>query len=362
MDLKTNTQEGTCPVSGLKQVSRPEWSYVGKKGGFQVKITLIGQHILHILVTGYVHYEDQIKSVQLQDKVARQAVDTRKPFVQIQDWRNFEGATNNARHYYFSYLESKKNVSALIFCNVSFMFKMSIKLGKRLNKVPFPIHITQDYEQAIRLALDIASKQSKKEINDVTDDAASLPTVENKPSFSEKQTCPISGLEILQLPEFSDISLDEDYFCTFRLIGDHIIFVNFRGQTTYKGALSLVKKHQEFVDAAGLAQKPYAEIRGYTQINAIPPIQAAIVVSDFIISESGAGRLKGFWMFNLPEKLKNIYNVGFDAQNFNIPVQALDNYESVIIKAISTLEKSFLKTGTQHKAEPIISKDGFDYN
>ncbi|OGR28178.1 MAG: hypothetical protein A2277_14540 [Desulfobacterales bacterium RIFOXYA12_FULL_46_15] len=178
-----------CPVSGLSVISRPDWVYEGKKDGFKVDISVIGGCILHTKAQGYVNIEDQVHSIRLQDKVAGTAIGQNEPFIQIQDWENFKGASNEARQYYIDYLKGNDRVKGVIFCHTSFMFKMSIKLGKRLNMVPFPLFITDDYAGAVKTAQglmeslkfhDPAGKSEKKEFP--------LQIVSDKPAVTQAVT------------------------------------------------------------------------------------------------------------------------------------------------------------------------------
>jgi PAS domain S-box-containing protein len=147
-----------CPISGLPVISRPDWVYTGKKDGFKVEVSLIGGSILHTKARGYVNIDDQINSIRLQDQIAGTAIGKNEPFIQIQDWENFKGASNDARQYYINYLKNNDRVRGVIFCHPSFMFKMSIKLGKRLNMVPFPVYIADDYAGAIKTAQKLMEK------------------------------------------------------------------------------------------------------------------------------------------------------------------------------------------------------------
>ncbi len=141
-----------CPITGFPVISKPEWVYEGKKGGFKVSVFLIGERILHVKPEGHVFYDDQVKSIHLQDNIAKTAIGENEPFIQIQDWKEFTGASNDARQYYIDYLKDNDRVLGVFFCHTSFMFRMSIKLAKRLNMVPFSLYIADDYAGAIKAA------------------------------------------------------------------------------------------------------------------------------------------------------------------------------------------------------------------
>jgi len=198
-----------CPISGLPVISRPDWCYQGQQDDFGIEVFLIGERILHIKARGFVNFDDQVQSVRLQDRIARTAIGENEPFIQIQDWEELKGASNDARQYYIDYLKDNDRVGGIIFCNTSFMFKMSIKLGKRLNMVPFPVYIAEDYKGAIKTA------------RGLMEELRSAHAVEQ----SEKKDFPIQFVFSNQRFSRDDWKIEkEGYGVFFETIGDDIIY------------------------------------------------------------------------------------------------------------------------------------------
>ena len=126
--MDTNGKD-ICPVSGLERVSRPEWTFVGKEGDFKVKTTLVDKNIFHLQVEGRVYYEDQVNSIQLFNDIVAQSIGENESFVQIQDWKGFKSASDDARQLYIDFLKSNDRIKGVIFCNVTFMFRMTRSNG-----------------------------------------------------------------------------------------------------------------------------------------------------------------------------------------------------------------------------------------
>jgi len=330
-----------CPVTGFRVISKPSWAYEGKTGGFKVTVTLIGERILHIRARGYVSYDDQVKSIHLQDYIAKRAIGEKESFIQVQDWEDLTGASNDARQYYIDYLKDNDRVMGVIFCNTSFMFRMSIQLGKRLNLVPFPLHIADDYTQALKTAQIVLEKWTPKE--------NPLPFILDEGGL-DSSACRITGLEIIRKPGWADIKLDNGYFCNIRLIGERIINISLSGNITGQGTLRLLEVHNEFIDAMGLSNKKYVEIREYSRIQGIPPKKSRLELLRFIRQESRNNRMVGFWLYNVPVQLKSKYHIGLKFEDNKIPVRVVNTYKEAITDAVLVLR------------EHSIQVDAFDFS
>ena len=77
--------------------------------------------------------------------------------------------------------------------------------------------------------------------------------------------CPVSGLNIVTLPEFTDVQINEDYYTTLKKIGDHIVYFESRGSYKNVNLEKLYKLAEAFCDAAGVI-KPYLQIRDLSNL------------------------------------------------------------------------------------------------
>ncbi len=253
----TDGSNKTCLVSGLPVISRPDWVYTGKKDGFGVEVSIIGGNILHIKARGYVNIDDQINSIRLQDQVAGTVIGENSPFIQIQDWENFKGASNEARQYYINYLKSNDRVRGVIFCHPSFMFKMSIKLGKRLNMVPFPVYIADDYAGAIKTAQKLMEKMKGPDPSERLEKKDfPLQWVSNGPDLEPP------GQRISR----ADWKFQRDgYSVSFEIIGDDIIYHAPKGvlKTDYIDEIFFL--YERVIREAGFDKgRPYYRILNWT--------------------------------------------------------------------------------------------------
>ena len=153
-DIKSATSS-ICPVTGSPILRRPEWTDVDFDTDTDYKATfsLVGDRILLSQVSGYATLRGVEKAFRLLSEVVTAGIAGGRPYVQIEDWSGLQGASLEARRHYIDYTKKRDRLLGLIFCGTSSIFKLSIRLGKRLNILKFEVHIANDYPEAVNLAL-----------------------------------------------------------------------------------------------------------------------------------------------------------------------------------------------------------------
>ena len=179
-----------CPVSGLPVLQRPEWTDVSFGRDCRVTLKMVGGLILWVQPRGYITLSDQIEFLRLTGRAPAEAVSGGQPYVQIDDWTNLQGASLEARRLYIETMRRRKSMAGLIFCGASSVFKMSIKLGKLLNVVDYPVYIAEDYPRAVVLAREILSRES------VSGKGAPAPFPEDGSAVSVKQGFPADEISV----------------------------------------------------------------------------------------------------------------------------------------------------------------------
>ncbi len=216
--MTTNTDSSRiCPVTGLRIVSKPGWTFIGKEGGFSVKISAVGRSILYIEAKGYSGGKDQIQSIRFRKQVQQEAVPGESPLVLIYDWTHVQGGINASRKLFMNGLKKDKRIRGIVLCTPSFFMRMSIKLGIRLSKFRFPIHIVDDYAKAVNLSVKMCEKNNgtltngedtaSDEVSSSAGSFSSLSEIKNTLSLSREWTLEFDG-----------------YWVKFAIIGDHVIY------------------------------------------------------------------------------------------------------------------------------------------
>ena len=156
MDQSLTTSN--CPVTGMSILRKPEWTDVGLSKDYTANFSIVGDNILLSQPRGYLNLSDMKRAVDLITKVADEAIANENPYVIIEDISNLKGVSAKARKYFIEVMKDRKRLVGGIFYGVSTLFKVSIKLAKRINVIKFDVQIADDYANAIKLALETLSK------------------------------------------------------------------------------------------------------------------------------------------------------------------------------------------------------------
>ena len=147
-------------MTGLPVLVRPEWTDIDFGGDYKATVSVVGSQILLCRPSGYATRLDVEKAFQLGCEVSTETIASR-PYVCIEDCSLLKGATIGARICHINTMGKGRRPDPLgvIYCGLSPMLKMGIKLSKRLHTANCDIHVANDYSDAVTLALRILSKQ-----------------------------------------------------------------------------------------------------------------------------------------------------------------------------------------------------------
>ncbi len=184
---KSNGQncETILRETGLPVHREPEWHQKISDSSFGINFFVLNKNILVSCPSGSSTLPDIKQSNALNQKVRRQGIPNKAPYVQIENYQQLQGATPEARKYFINYLKKRKHLFAVIFCNTSALFKLSIKLGKHIYSFKFDIHIENNLAGAIQLAQKILSNKNLLPENDAPPlQETKSPDIVNKKEWS----------------------------------------------------------------------------------------------------------------------------------------------------------------------------------
>lgn len=172
-----------------------------------------------------------------------------------------------------------------------------------------------------------------------------------KNGFTPENICPVTGLPLRTDPEWTAVPLGHNYSSSFSLIGESIVYTLPKGPLSPEGITAFHAMHEKFLEAAGLSGKPYVEIRDNSGVTGIPSREVRVRHSALTLKEIGGGLLSGFWLFNAPMILKNVYNVGILLKKPGIPMKAVDDYATAVTRALAVLNLKGIPTGLRKGEE-----------
>ena len=347
-DIKS-AQNHICPVTGLSFISRPEWIDVDYDTSTDYKGTFstLGAGIILIQASGCGTLNGVRKALRLSDKFINEAIGEDRPFVRIEDWSGLQGASKETRKYYIAHMKNREHMLGLIYYGVSPMFKMSIKLGKYLHVVRFPVHIANDYSEAVKFAMKLLSKIKGMEEKAVN--TSFLKKNIEKDALTEERVsiCPVTFLPITTKPEWTDIDIAGNYSASFSLIGKAIFCTVLNGALSKTGTQELLAERKKFLVGAGLLDKKYAEIVDYGMHEGYPSKEIRMMLTNFLLKEADKGYLLGFWIFNASTFIRMMFNVGKNIYKKLTPVGIVKSYKEAIENAVNMLEKNGIDVGVR---------------
>ncbi len=167
--------------------------------------------------------------------------------------------------------------------------------------------------------------------------------------------CPVSGLSILTEPIWTDVRLDSDYYATYSIIGKAILLITPTGKPTDKGSVCLLEKRKEFIEATGLTDRKYVELRDYRMLTGIPSKEGRMILTQFLLTEQSKGHLLGFWVFGAHLLIRFMYQAGQRLHKSAIPVGVVKDYKEAVRSALNVLRQSGVDAGTRFY--PRLKKD-----
>ena len=145
--------ETVCPATGLVVHSRPEWTDCRFGSAYRLTTRVIGDRILLNQPSGFAEMSGIVDSLRMTDGIVDDAIDATRGYVHISDYSGMRGITREARKHYIRHMERREAMLGLIYFNVSPLFRIMIKLAKRLSIVKFNVLIVRDYPAAMAAAL-----------------------------------------------------------------------------------------------------------------------------------------------------------------------------------------------------------------
>jgi len=169
--------------------------------------------------------------------------------------------------------------------------------------------------------------------------------------------CPVSGLPIVALPEFTDVQINEDYFTTLKKIGGNIVYVQSRGSYKNVDLDKFSKLVEDFCDAAGV-RKPYLQIRNLSNLKGRFSFKNIKKQTRFFYENQDT--MIGVVFIEEPSWFKPFINQGLRFFKPTFKVASAKNYSDAIVAAQKML--SGLNVNKPLRFEDLIFKPEWVYS
>ena len=156
--LDQQDYENILQKSGLSVLRRSKWCNVNFDKKFQADFTILGEKILVSRPSGYAGLKIAQQAFHLECEAIRQCIPENAPYVIIEDYSYLSGVSHDARKFFIHNLRNRQNLLAIIFCNTTALFNLSIKLAKKIYPLKTNILIAGNLSEAILQAKNMLSQ------------------------------------------------------------------------------------------------------------------------------------------------------------------------------------------------------------
>jgi len=165
------------------------------------------------------------------------------------------------------------------------------------------------------------------------------------------EQCPVTGMDVIRRPEWTDIRLDEDYTLTLRVIGDSIFLSQPRGYGTRRG----VEAARACTDA--LIAEFVPEGRPYVWIEDFSGLRGASIEtrSWYIEYMKAKPQLMGLIFFGVSTAMKLSVKVAKLLYLVNYDVEIVEDYSEAVRAAVDMLSGRAPQNAGERPARPALS-------
>ncbi|MFO7784328.1 MAG: PAS domain S-box protein [Desulfatiglandales bacterium] len=182
--------EDICPVTGLPILQKDEWVDLDFGRNYRVTIRVLGGCILHSRPSGYGTLQDAEEVLDFTRSVTDEIFGQGRRYVQIEDYTDLSGASLDARNTFIQVMKKRPRLLGVIFCNTSPLFKVSVKLARRLTPLDISVELEEDFMCAARRAFELLSLNGA-----FPTDSCGRPLVSVSPTFDVRDSAPASHPE-----------------------------------------------------------------------------------------------------------------------------------------------------------------------
>jgi len=153
----------------------------------------------------------------------------------------------------------------------------------------------------------------------------------------EREKCPVTGLPIVQKPQWTDIPISDDYLVTYRMIGDRILHAIPRGHPAKVDLNKLYTFRDQVLTETLEPGVKIVEISDLKNIIGSPRRSGRMASIRYFDKE--AARCRGFIAFNAPRKMKLVIRMAYRIRKPPFPIEIKTDYENAVKRARQLIQQ-----------------------
>ncbi len=324
----------TCPTTGLPVYTRPDWRDVKLGPNYFMSLSIVGDRILLGKIVGDSDLPSVVAALDFVKGVILDVFGSDRTFVYVEDFTELKHVTSDCKRYYMKFLESQKQMIALILCTASPLIMMAIRMSSRLKLIRYNGMVEKDVPSALKKAVQILNDE--RPLKGVELD--SIPRLN-----SEKARCPFSGLSLIEKPAWLRMDLGGPSV-SFHFIGNRILHTRFHDFTAFDPGLGqrFMDKRDRVLPALLSPSDPFVEIRDFKGV----PFRAVLGLCR--LPDSRNDRIIKNIAYNLPGPFRHLIRMRGIGASRRGRTLIRGNYEEALKEAILTLKsRGYTHEGTR---------------
>lgn len=146
------------------------------------------------------------------------------------------------------------------------------------------------------------------------------------------EICPVTGLPIESRPEWTDLQVAEQYWVTFKRIGETILLNLPRGNMAYFDCDRYFELRNKVISEAFPDGSPYADLKSYADLIGSPLSIERKKLVKYLLAE--ASTCKAYLIYGQTPLVSMFYNVGIAMLGkIPFPARVFTNYEEAVLFA-----------------------------
>jgi len=159
---------------------------------------------------------------------------------------------------------------------------------------------------------------------------------------NDTETCPVSGLPIVQKKHWENIHISGDFVVTYRMIGKRILHAAVAGHTGRVDVEKLLQSRDRVLNESDARDLKVVEISDYKNITGLPSPAYRRRVTEYFVNK--ADRCLGFIAFNASWKVRVFVRVALAFRKAPYPFELHDDYETAVKRALELIRLSDIQT------------------
>jgi signal transduction histidine kinase len=179
--------------------------------------------------------------------------------------------------------------------------------------------------------------------------------------------CPVTGLKVFKDSKWQNLLFGENYYVSFYMIGDYVLFVENYGDISTLNLKKLLERREAFIDYYCRIKNINPQTHRVVEIRDLKNISGSLTrkskseFKNFLFASYN--RLDGYIVYNTPKFIKLIFKLGTKVTKPPVPVVISRNYKEAVKRGLELINSSESQKIYTRKSDPewCYKSDDFEF-